>query len=88
MPMPSHMSYISLSRENRIRVLKLSAILRVADALDRGHNQRVNTISVEIHEDEILLHCDCQGESSSEKLALSVKSDLFEEVFGMDVILA
>jgi exopolyphosphatase/guanosine-5'-triphosphate,3'-diphosphate pyrophosphatase len=88
MPLPSHMSYISLSREDRIRVLKLSAILRVADALDRGHNQRIESISAEIREDEIILHCDCRAESSSEKLALSVKADLFEEVFGMDVVLA
>jgi hypothetical protein len=31
---------MSLPREDRIIVLKLSALLRVADALDRGHTQR------------------------------------------------
>lgn len=88
LPMPSHVSYISLNREDRIQVLKLSAILRVADALDRGHTQRVTELSVENRDDEIIIHCKSKGDYSSERLALSIKSNLFQEVFGMDVILS
>jgi exopolyphosphatase/guanosine-5'-triphosphate,3'-diphosphate pyrophosphatase len=87
MPMPSHVSYISLSREDRIRVLKLSALLRVADALDRGHTQRIQDLSAEIGDDEVQLHCECHGDDSSERLALQKKSDMFEEVFGMDIFI-
>jgi exopolyphosphatase / guanosine-5'-triphosphate,3'-diphosphate pyrophosphatase len=87
LPVPSHVSYISLPREDRIRVLKLAAILRIADALDRGHIQRIKDITVEIHEDEIILYCKCHSDNSSERLALSVKSNMFEEVFGTRVTL-
>ena len=36
-PKPSHPEYMSLPRESRVTVSKLAAILRVADALSRGH---------------------------------------------------
>ena len=39
-PKPSHPEYMSLDREGRVLVNKLAAILRVADALSRGHVQR------------------------------------------------
>ena len=36
-PKPSHQEYMSLPREARVTVNKLAALLRVADALARGH---------------------------------------------------
>ncbi|MDR0301250.1 MAG: HD domain-containing protein, partial [Treponema sp.] len=38
-PSQSDIEYIKLQREERILVLKMASILRVADALDRGHSQ-------------------------------------------------
>ena len=39
-PRPSHPSYMALPRESRIIVNKLAALLRVADALIRGHRRQ------------------------------------------------
>ena len=36
-PRPSHPAYMALPRESRVVVNKLAALLRVADALVRGH---------------------------------------------------
>jgi exopolyphosphatase/guanosine-5'-triphosphate,3'-diphosphate pyrophosphatase len=41
LPTASHSNYGSLNRSDRIRVLKLASILRVADAMDRSHSQKV-----------------------------------------------
>jgi exopolyphosphatase/guanosine-5'-triphosphate,3'-diphosphate pyrophosphatase len=38
-PKPGHPEFTALDRDDKIVVLKLAAILRVADALDRGHVQ-------------------------------------------------
>ena len=53
MPLPSHLTYISLPREDRLAVLKLAAILRVADALDRGHSQKITNLRLEKHDEEM-----------------------------------
>ena len=45
-PASNHVNFIALPREDRIVVMKLAAIVRVADALDRGHDQRVDRKSV------------------------------------------
>ncbi len=86
-PVSSHTSYISLSREDRLGVLKLAALLRIADALDRGHTQRVKDIKAEKREETLILHCSCLGDISSETLSLRSKAQMFEQVFGYRVIL-
>ncbi|NIP95128.1 MAG: hypothetical protein GWO24_17445, partial [Akkermansiaceae bacterium] len=54
-PRARHANYRSLSGPDRIRVAKLSAILRVADALERAHSQRVRDLSVEMTKDKLRL---------------------------------
>ncbi len=85
-PSPSHANYMSLPREDRAVVLKLSAILRVADALDRGHTQRLKLVELGIKEDHLVLQTDSQGDLSLERLSLAEKGDMFEDVFGLKVV--
>jgi exopolyphosphatase/guanosine-5'-triphosphate,3'-diphosphate pyrophosphatase len=47
LPSNDHIEFIALQKEERIIVLKMAAILRVADALDRGHTQRINDLVIE-----------------------------------------
>ena len=86
-PLPSHPDYMALSQEDRILVLKLSALLRVADGLDRGHLQKIRNLSVEKSPDELVLRCEDELERSAERLGVEEKGDMFEEVFGMHVVL-
>ena len=88
MPLSSHSGYMSLSREERVKVLKLAALIRVADALDRGHMQRIRDISVERAPGELHLVLDYKGDISVERYGLGIKGDMFEEVFGMEVVLS
>lgn len=86
-PNSTHISYIALQREDRIRVLKLAALLRVADALDRGHSQRIGDIEVEKKSDTIILHALGHHDLTMEKLALQEKADMFQDIFGYNVVL-
>lgn len=74
-------------RQDRITVLKLAAILRVADALDRGHRQKIKDFSIELKENNLFIHIPGEHNTLLEKLAISEKSAMFESVFGYKVIL-
>jgi exopolyphosphatase/guanosine-5'-triphosphate,3'-diphosphate pyrophosphatase len=91
-PSSLHVNFIALPREDRVAVMKLAAILRVADALDRGHDQRVRLAAIERREDRLALHAE-SGEAgpmdlSLERLSLAEKGDMFEDVFGLEPVLA
>ena len=64
-------------------ISKLAALLRVADALDRGHAQVVSAFQVERRVDEVVLTVPGASDLSLERRALAAKSDLFEEVYGL-----
>lgn len=87
-PSTAHAPYVSLRREQRIAVLKLAAILRVADALDRSHHQRVRAFTLSRNDDDMIVHCDHQGDLSAERLGVSMKGNLFEQAFGYRVVVA
>ena len=86
-PNPSNESYNRLPRKERLRVLKLAAILRIADALDRGHNDRIKSIRLERDENRLIINCNATGDIAVERAGIAEKKDLFEEVFGLKVIL-
>lgn len=82
-PLSTHVNYIALPREARIVVLKLAAILRVADALDRSHSGRVRELSFERTDDRFIMRPSQSLDFSLEKLSLTEKGDMFEDVFGL-----
>lgn len=76
-----------LARKSRMTVLKLSAILRVADALDRSHSQKLSQLSVSFTHDAATFRANGHPNLGLEKLALQEKGDLFENVFGYKIVL-
>jgi exopolyphosphatase/guanosine-5'-triphosphate,3'-diphosphate pyrophosphatase len=86
-PRLDHPTYGALSTEDRIRVSKLAALLRVADALERTHAQRVSQL--EFHRSPTALRIRLPGLANAavERLAMASKADLFEQVFGLAVII-
>jgi exopolyphosphatase/guanosine-5'-triphosphate,3'-diphosphate pyrophosphatase len=63
--------------------MKLSAILRVADALDRNHSARITDASFEKSQDRLIIRSAKDLDFSLEKLSLADKGDMFEDVFGL-----
>ena len=86
-PRPLHEGYAELSREDRMRVSKMAAILRVADALDRGHAQRVRGLTTRIGEGKFLIGLGDVTDVGVEQMALADKADLFQHIFGLEVVL-
>lgn len=84
-PKPSHSEYQKLGQDDRIRVTKLAAILRIADALDRGHASRIQSLNIEIHKQKLILHLPGITDASVERLAMRSKANLFRDTFGLQV---
>jgi exopolyphosphatase/guanosine-5'-triphosphate,3'-diphosphate pyrophosphatase len=86
-PADDHPDYIRLSEDERERVSMLAALLRLADALDREHLQRVSDVTAAFRGSELLLTVDGNGDLALERWALARKADLFRDLFGLDVTL-
>lgn len=86
-PKLEHPSYAALGTEDRIRVSKLSALLRVADALERTHAQRVSQIEIKRTHGKLHVRLPGLGDAAVERLAMESKADLFEQVFGLTVVI-
>ena len=86
-PSSTDIDYVALQREDRILVLKMVSILRIADALDRGHSQRIKRIRVEKKGETMVLHTEGAGDLSLELLGLEEKGGLFQDVFGYKIVL-
>ena len=83
-PSYSHEPFMSLSKPDRAAVSKLASILRVADALDKSHQQRVRSVNLEKTQTEFTVWIPEEvGDISIEREALARKGGMFTEVFGL-----
>jgi exopolyphosphatase/guanosine-5'-triphosphate,3'-diphosphate pyrophosphatase len=84
-PNKSHLPYMALDSDARVLVNKLAAILRVANALDADHLQKVREARVLREEEQWVLEVDGGGDLTVERLAALARADLLTEVFGRKV---
>jgi exopolyphosphatase / guanosine-5'-triphosphate,3'-diphosphate pyrophosphatase len=82
LPQRSHLLYAQLDRPARMRVSKLAAILRLANALDAERMQKVWDVRVLRRPDEWVLEVEGTGDLTMERLAVQARADLAHEVFG------
>ena len=76
-----------LPRTYRMTINKLSAILRVADAMDCSHRQTFKDFRISLANDTFTMRTKGHHNLSMEKLALEDKGSLFENVFGYKIVL-
>ncbi len=86
-PSATHLEYAALDRDSRIAVSKMAALLRVADALDRGHIQQVRDFTCAREPGRFVLTVPQAEDLTLERLAVREKGNLFEEMFGMTIVL-
>lgn len=79
-------TFFDMIRPEDIFLLKkMVAIIRVADALDAGHNQSVTSFDIVKSADTISLDIYVKGYTFLEEMSLKKKSELFENVFGVKI---
>ncbi len=87
LPQRSHLPYTELDHDERLLVSKLSALLRIANALDAEHLQKVRDLRVVRVEKAWILELTGTGDVRIEQIAATARADLFIEVFGRDLII-
>jgi len=85
LPKPKHPYYAALAEADREVVRKLSALLRVADALDRDHEGRVRSLTCSYDDKKVSLTAVCSRVSDATQYRIEDRSDLFSEVFGRKI---
>jgi exopolyphosphatase / guanosine-5'-triphosphate,3'-diphosphate pyrophosphatase len=88
LPQRTHLPYVALDREDRITVDKLAAILRIANALDAEHVQKVRGLRLLRHDTTWMMQLDGTGDLTMERLAATARSDLFAATFGRQLVIA
>lgn len=81
LPCKEHKDFLYLPDYHKVVVEKLSAILRIADGLDRSHDAYVQDLNVHLLEDIIEIELLTQHEVDLEIKFAVLKADLFEKVF-------
>ena len=76
-----------LDRESYLVVAKLSAILRVANALDQSHKQKFQNIRVSIKGRELIFTVESLEDISLEQILFEQKTAYFEKIFSIKPIL-
>ncbi|MDR1638232.1 MAG: HD domain-containing protein [Clostridiales bacterium] len=80
-------NYRKLDVYNRVLVSKLSAILRLADALDRSHKQKFSEIDVKTTDGELSITVTTDQNIDLEQWSFKEKGRFFEEVFGIKAVI-
>lgn len=73
------------SDELKLRLLKLIALLRIADALDHTHNLNVSLVEIKMKNEALRIKIAGQGSEHILK-KLKKKSSLFSKVYGISVL--
>jgi exopolyphosphatase/guanosine-5'-triphosphate,3'-diphosphate pyrophosphatase len=88
-PKTKHVGFGELDRASRERIIKLSAILRFADGMDRGHVAAVDTVSVKWGGEIVRVHLREMAGATNVRLecwGASRKRHLLEEVLARQIV--
>lgn len=87
-PERGHPHFSDLDREERMIVFKLAALLRIADALDRSHAQRVKSILLRPEAGRLTIVTPGVEDTTIEQIAIQSKCGIFREIYGYDIVLS
>lgn len=76
------------NHQERVLIAKLTAILKIADSLDKSHKEPFSEVEINLKENKLELIINTEKDIFLEKWAFNDKSRIFKEVFGIDVLLS
>ncbi len=87
LPQDTHVPFIALDRTDRLIVNKLGAILRLVNALDAEHAQKVRNVKLVRRGSNWILELEGDGDLTMELLAATARGDMFAEIYGRQLVL-
>ncbi len=80
-------NFAELTPNQKVNVSKLSAIIRLADAIDRSHRQKASKGEAALRGEELIITVTSREDMSLEGWTFSDKAGFFEDVFGIKATL-
>ncbi len=80
-------NYNRLSEKDRMTVAKLTALLRIAEALDKGHIKKFDDIDVKIKNNTMVIGISTYNNTQIEEWSFDMKKLYFEEVYAMRAVI-
>ncbi len=77
----------TLDQESYLRIAKLTAILRVANGLDKSHKQKFKDVKTILKDDVLTITVDTKEDITLEKGMFSHRADFFEEVYSVKPVI-
>lgn len=90
LPMESYeslSSHTDLSIQDYLIINKLTAVLRLANAMDRSHLQKIEQMRVSVRGEQLMINLVTNQDYTLEEGLLKEKTDFFEDVFGLQPVL-
>lgn len=85
LPSMEHTPFGMLPDAEKRKVGLMAPILRLADALDKSHQQLVQDISCEITDHSFMIFVGCEASLAAEIEAIRIRSDFFRHIYKRDV---
>ncbi len=82
LPQARHTAFQTLDPESKRIVMSLTPLLRIADSLDRGHEQKVRNVSSTVRDGVIQLAIESEREADLEIWAANQAAEAFRLVYG------
>ena len=70
-----------------ILTAKLTAMLRLANSMDRGHTGKLKDSRLNVKDGQLVIQTGCAADVTLESISIADKGDFFEEIFGIRPVL-
>jgi exopolyphosphatase / guanosine-5'-triphosphate,3'-diphosphate pyrophosphatase len=87
MPSPMHGAYLALSADERKVLMDLTPILRLADNLDRSHEQSIDQVECRLLDGEVALQVHSRGDIDLVEWGAQRAAESFQQVYNRRVTL-
>lgn len=84
---PSRDSRLVNPENLTLMIAKLTAILRLANSMDRSHLNKLADCKLNVRENQLVISTDYSGDVTLEAISIAEKGDFFEEIFGVRPVL-
>lgn len=76
-----------MDKETYLVIAKLTAIIRIANGLDKSHKQKLKKIKAQLEEEKLILTLESKQDILYEQEVFRQKADFFEEVFSIEPVI-
>ena len=81
MPTPRHSPFQAIDPDSRRAITLLAPLLRIADSLDRSHEQRVSDMQVQLRNGTVTIALGAEPDPDIEMWAVERVADSFRETY-------